>query len=285
MCVKNASNTIRDAINCVLTQDFPHEFVELIVVDGYSADGTLKILKEILLKSDIRSIIFKENEGLGFARQIVVDTAVGDYIIWVDGDMIFPKNYVRKQVEFMERNPKVGIASGYHGILPEANLIAFLEDIAYIAVDYKFGGSLSSRFPGTAGSIFRTEAIRQVDGFNPSIRGVGEDIEAAYRVRQAGWCIHIGTEAKYYEKRKETWKKLWDHYYWYGYGAYDVLFKMDRISNLLGLSPLAGFFVGVWYSIVAYKLINQKKVFLLPFHYAFKRLALYCGLIRSYMSW
>ncbi|MEM5867131.1 MAG: glycosyltransferase [Candidatus Aenigmatarchaeota archaeon] len=48
---------------------------------------------------------------MGFCSiNVVVKNASGKYIIWVDCDMILPKDHVQKQVEFMEQNPKVGIA-------------------------------------------------------------------------------------------------------------------------------------------------------------------------------
>jgi len=281
MCLKNVEDTVYDAVNSVLAQDFPCELIELIVVDGQSTDRTLKVVKDILAGSNVESIILRENKGLGFARQMVVENATGDYIVWVDGDMILPKDFVRRQVEFIEQNPKVGIASARHGILPGVRLVALLEDVAYIAVEHKFRGSVSSRFPGTAGSIFRTKAIRQVGGFDPYIRGVGEDFEASYRVREAGWLIHIGTDAVFFEKRKENWKRLWDHYFWYGSGSYEVYIKLSNRTSLLWLNPIAGFFAGVWYSIIAYKLFNKKRVFLLPFHYAFKRIAWCLGFIKG----
>ena len=265
-------------------QDFPHELMEIIIVDGQSKDRTLEITKEILSKSDMRSIILSENKGLGFARQIVVDNAEGEYIVWVDGDMILPKDYVRKQVEFMEQHPKVGIATGCHGILPEANLVAALEDIAYIAVDFRFKGNSSPRLPSTAGAIFRVDAVRQVGGFDSCISGVGEDADVAYRIRKAEWLIYRGIEVVFYEKRKESWKELWNHYFWYGYGAYSVFCKDKGISNIFYMTPFAGLLVGTWYSTIAYKMLLRKIVFLLPIHYAFKRLAWCFGFIKGQLD-
>ena len=281
VCVKNAEKTIRDAINSVICQDFSHELMEIIVVDGQSEDKTLAIIKEILSEIDMRSVILSENKGLGVARQMVVDNANGDCILWVDGDMILSKDYVRKLVEFMDINPEVGIVIGSHGILPEANLVAALEDVAYVAVDFKFRGNHSLRLPGTAGAIFRVEAVRRVGGFDSRISGVGEDIEVAYRIRKSGWRIYRGAEPVFYEKRKENWKELWDHYFWYGVGSYKVYCKSDAEIKILYMAPFVGFLLGVWYSIIAYRILRRKFVFLLPLHYAFKRFAWFFGFIEG----
>ncbi len=280
ICVKNVEQTVRKTLMSILRQDFPHKLMEIIVVDGHSQDRTLLIIRDVLSKSDMNYEILFENKGLGFARNLVVNNACGKYIIWVDGDMILPEDYIKKQVEFMEKNPNIGVAIGTHGVLPSSNLIATLEDVAYIAVDLNFRNS-SSRLPGTGGAVFRVNAVRQVGGFDSSLRGVGEDIELTYRVKKAGWLVQRGTHATFYEKRKGTLKELWNHYLWYGYGAYDVFRKNRRIVNFPFMNPIAGFFLGAWYSVNAYKSILQKKVFLLPLHYLFKRMAWFCGFFKA----
>lgn len=131
LCVKNAAATVGQAVDSILNQDFPRELMELIVVDGCSDDGTLDIVKSRLKNSGIEARIFCESEGLGRARQIVVDNAQSDYIIWVDSDMILSKDFVSKQVMFMEKNPEVGIAKGKYGIQNGNNLVATLEDIEF----------------------------------------------------------------------------------------------------------------------------------------------------------
>jgi glycosyltransferase involved in cell wall biosynthesis len=284
LCVKNSAKTIKETIQSILDQDFPSDLMELIIVDGYSADDTLEIIENCLLKVNVRYKIFRENKGLGFARQMVVDKAESDYIIWVDGDMILSKDYVQKMVKFMDENPRVGIATGRHEVYPRAGLIAALEDICYVAVDYKYNGEVSSRLPGTAGSIYRVRAIREAGGFDAHLKGVGEDLEAAQRVREAGWLVYRGIEAVFYERRPKTCKALWDHYLWYGYGAYSVIRKNKRVIKLYKMLPISGFIAGVWYSTIAYKLKHQKWVFLLPFHYAFKRIAWCLGYIKAYLN-
>lgn len=43
ICVRNCENYIKDAINSILDQDFPHEFMELIFADDGSEDNTFSI--------------------------------------------------------------------------------------------------------------------------------------------------------------------------------------------------------------------------------------------------
>jgi len=272
VCVKNAETTIKDAIESVLAQDFPHELMEVIFVDDGSTDNTLSIIKDSVPKMDMQVKVFHhEWKGLGAARNVVVDDAEGEYIVWVDGDMILPNDHVRKQVEFMEQNRRVGIAKGKRGMLLGRNIIAALENIPFVIYDSR-DGTLDSKLPGTGGSIFRVETIRQVSGFDSRMKGVGEDLDITYRVRVAGWLIDR-SPAVFFEGCRQTWQALWKQYFWHGYGLYSLYRNNRNIFSLYKMVPIAGFVAGALYTLDAYRLTRRKAVFLLPFHFAFKMTA------------
>jgi GT2 family glycosyltransferase len=256
--------------------------MELIVVDGYSKDNTLKIIEDALRNTDVNIRIFQENEGLGRARQIMVDNAIGEYIIWVDSDMILSNHFITNHVEFMDKNPNVGIAKGKYGIhrtSSDANLVELLENTEFL-LSTTSNGETTSKALGTSGCIYRVKAIRQVGGFDQNFKGAGEDQDAEYRVRAAGWSIHI-TQAVFYEKRRQTWRSLWDEYFWHGCGG-SYLFKKNRDTiNIYKFLPPVAIVLELLRVPAAYKLTNRKATLLLPLHYIFKRIAWYLGFMKS----
>lgn len=281
VCVRNSASTIPEAMESIINQDFHHEITEAIFVDDGSEDETLSIIKSYVPKMPIQTKIFHtEWKGLGHARNVVVNNAAGDYIIWLDGDMAWPKNYIRKQVEFMQQNPKVGIAKGRYGILSKENLAATLENMSFVALDLRNSRKNNSRLPGTGGSIYRLEAIRQVGGFDSLMKGVGEDLDAAYRIKAAGWFINRNS-AVFYEKCRKTWQDIWKQYFWHGYGLYNLYLKNANIFSLVRMTPIAGFVAGALYASDAYRSTRRKSVFLLPFHFAFKMAAWFCGFAKG----
>lgn len=280
VCVKDCASTLPEVIESIIAQDYPHELMEVIFVDDGSKDETLSIIKHYVPKMNMKVRIFHhEWKGLGPSRDVVVKNSCGKYIIWVDGDMILPKDHVQKQVTFMEQNPKVGIGKARYGFLLEDSVVAFLENIPFVVYDSK-DGTLDLKLPGTGGAIFRVEALRKVGSFDERLVGVGEDQDVAHRIKAAGWHIKR-TSAYFYERRVKSWLNLWRKYFWYGYGNYCLYRKNRRIFSLFRMNPLAGFIAGAFYVKDAYILTRCKSVFLLPFHYAFKLAAWCCGFVKA----
>lgn len=72
----NSAKTIRDTIESVLSQDYPH--IEYIVIDGGSSDQTLEIVKEysnriaVIVSEKDRGIYDAMNKGIFLARGEIV---------------------------------------------------------------------------------------------------------------------------------------------------------------------------------------------------------------------
>jgi len=280
ICVKNNAQTISETIKSIIKQDFPRELIELIIVDGYSEDATLFIIKRQLKNSEIRFKIFHEKEGLGKARQIVVDNAEGEYIIWVDGDMILSRDFVKKHVEFMDSNPKVGVAKGKYGVLKgdeHKNLVAFLEDLEFM-LNTQNEGEVNDKVLATSGCIYRVKAIRQAGGFDSLFKGVGEDMDIESRIRALGWKLCIAS-AVFQELRRKSWKALWNEYMWHGKGGFQLYHKNKKILGSLEIFPPVLLIKKVKQSVQAYKKFHQKRVFLFTLHYFFKRVAWFFGFL------
>jgi glycosyltransferase involved in cell wall biosynthesis len=284
VCVRNCEETVGEVIESILDQDFPFEQLEIIFVDDGSEDGTLSVIQGFVSKTKFNIRVFScKWSGLGFARQLVVDNAHGEYVIWVDGDMTLSRDYVRTQVELMDNNPHVGIAKGKYGLDHQKSLVATLENVPFAVFSQQNEGRSIEKLPGTGGAICRLEAIKAVRGFDSQIKGAAEDIDLEYRIRNAGWSIY-GSPAIFYEKRPETWKHLWTKYFWYGYGMHYVLHKDRDIERLYEMIPPVALLEGFLCSVSAYKLTRKKTMFLLPIHFFFKMTAWLLGFMKSHMD-
>jgi glycosyltransferase involved in cell wall biosynthesis len=284
ICAKNSEDFIKHAIDSVVVQDFPHNLMEVIFVDDGSEDKTLSVIQSYAARMDMQVKVFhQEWKGLGASRNVVVNNSNGEYIIWVDSDMILPKDFVRRQVEFMDENADVGIGKGRYGMYNSSSLVAYLENVRAVVEFLKSEPRTLSRPLGTGGSIYRVIAIRNVGGFDGNIKGVGEDMDAENRIRNAGWSLQI-VPAEFYEMRRENWSALWKEYFWHG-SAGPVVSRRIKSSNVLyQMFPPFALIVEFSRSCTAYKLTHRTVVFLLPLHWILKRISWLLGFALGHLK-
>ena len=241
-----------------MAQNFPHNQIELIIVDDGSDDGTRQLCAIGLWKwNGLCGFCILTGKASRKSRNAVARNAEGKYIVWVDSDMVLSDSFILEQYDFMEDNPKVGVAKGIYGIISDANLVAALENMSFVSENYRYEC-------GTGGSIYRTQAIRQVGYFDHRLRFAGEDHDAAFKIKAAGWELERSL-AIFYEYPRTSWRKLWNKYYHWGYGLHDACQKNPRLVVLYEMTPLAGFAAGLKRAFIAYRLTYEKKNFLLAF--------------------
>lgn len=73
--------------------------IEIIAVDDGSPDRCGKILGELAEKEKRLRVIHKENGGVSSARNAGMDSATGDYIVFVDGDDYVSEDYIEYLLE------------------------------------------------------------------------------------------------------------------------------------------------------------------------------------------
>jgi len=287
LCVKNSESTIRNTVEAIIRQDFPHKSMETTVVDDGCTDKTIPIIREIFSGTKIPMRVFVTGgKGLGAARQMVVDNARGRYIVWVDGDLTLSRDHVRRQVEFMERHPEVGKARGrWKQCAPPNSLVGSVESLALIGYEHRHANTkfAGSQLVGLGGSICRLQALRGVGGFDPEIKGAGEDVDIAARMLKTGWSLRF-SEAEFCHRCKETWRELWNQSFWYGYGAHYVSHKHRVLTPVWTRTPPAAFFSWLLHSFVAYRASHRKASFFLPLQNVFKQIAWCAGFVRGHLK-
>jgi len=279
LCVKNNERTIGEAVKSILDQDFPHELMEIVAVDGMSTDTTLSIVNSCTAKSDVQTRVFSDlGGGLGIARQIVVDRAEGQYIAWIDGDIVIPKGYLATQVGFLDKNPRAGAVQGNRLDYKGKSFVGNLEIISMNNVS-----TGERKFLATRGAVYRVKAIKEVGGLDKNIKGAAEDIDLSFRMWRRNWRLCIN-EGIWSHVPRESWKGLWDEYWWYGYGSHFVGHKHKGLITLWQWVPPVSFASGLRGSVFVYKLTCKKLVFLLPLNYLYKNSAWLLGHVKSHLD-
>ena len=100
--VYNAEKYLRICVESLLSQTYSK--LEIILIDDGSNDSSPEICDE-LAGSDIRVRIFhKKNGGVSSARNLGIDNASGNYIMFVDADDWLDNNAIELMVETINKN-------------------------------------------------------------------------------------------------------------------------------------------------------------------------------------
>lgn len=102
-CEKYIEETIQSLINQTVKPK------EILLIYDHSNDNSLEILKKQAkcFGNIIRIIIIKERKGLSHARNIGINNAIGDYILFMDADDIAHSTLIEKYTNlFKELNKK-----------------------------------------------------------------------------------------------------------------------------------------------------------------------------------
>lgn len=93
MPIYNAGDYLTRAIGDVLRQSLTE--LELICVNDGSTDNSLSIIKSFMKKDQRIKLINQQNAGTSVARNVGIEAACGQYIIFLDADDFYEKNLLK----------------------------------------------------------------------------------------------------------------------------------------------------------------------------------------------
>ncbi|MFE6166455.1 CDP-glycerol glycerophosphotransferase family protein [Viridibacillus arvi] len=96
--VYNTAEFLEECLTSVTNQVYKN--IEIIIVNDGSTDNSAEIIEQYTnADSRCRSINLTENKGVGFARNLGIEQATGDFVYFVDSDDFINEHAVDKLVE------------------------------------------------------------------------------------------------------------------------------------------------------------------------------------------
>lgn len=189
--VYNAEATLRRCLDSILRQAF--EDYELLLINDGSTDGSDAICREYAAVYSQIKYSTKENGGVSSARNLGLELAQGEYILFVDSDDYVSKDYfstINKNVEngspdllmFGYRNFGSRSTAWSTGAFAETEEYQIAQRIAKAMRQYLFS-SLWSK-------VFKREIIRQHGLRFDNYLSIGEDQLFVF-----GYAMHINSVA------------------------------------------------------------------------------------------
>ncbi|MEM2506061.1 MAG: glycosyltransferase [Nitrososphaeria archaeon] len=161
---KNNIKTIERCIQSLLNQNYPKEYLEIIFVDGHSSDGTSEVIELYSRKFPYVKLYYEDAGTMGWARNIGINGAKGDVIVFTDGDAFPEKEWLTKIVHIFEYDDSVAAVGGLD-ILTGANDTVSAID-SWRRLKKEFNVKAISKIK-TVNFAMRRNAILACGGFDP----------------------------------------------------------------------------------------------------------------------
>jgi glycosyltransferase involved in cell wall biosynthesis len=101
----NADKFLEETIDSVLAQTISN--YEVFIIDDGSTDKSADKVKTYL--SDNRfSYFYQKNSGVSIARNVGLNKATGEYILFLDADDVLTTNFIEARIAALENNPAAG---------------------------------------------------------------------------------------------------------------------------------------------------------------------------------
>jgi glycosyltransferase involved in cell wall biosynthesis len=265
--VRNERRYIARCLDSVLSQDYPPQKMEILVVDGMSEDGTREIIRQYQAKQKAIRLIDNIKKNVPIALNLGIKQAKGEYIIRMDAHANYPQDYVSKCIEYAIKTgaENVGgvwktVGEGYVG-----------EAIA-LALSSKFGvGNAKFRTEEYEGYVdtvpfgcFKRTVFDRIGMFNEKLAR-NQDVEFNSRIRRSGGKIFSAPQIRSYYYCRNNLGDLWKQNYANGYWNIKTIRENPHSLSLRHFIPLI-FLVSIliawiiwplWLMIIAaYLLVN-----------------------------
>jgi GT2 family glycosyltransferase len=231
VCSYNGTRTIRETLEHLSRVDYPD--FEVIVVDDGSTDDTAAIASEF----DVR-LIRTENGGLSRARNVGMLAATGEIISYLDDDA-YPDPH---HLYYLAEAFRCGCAAVGGPNLPPPGDHPVAQAVAQAPggpLHVLTSDTVAEHIPGCNFAVRRDWLIK-IGGFDAGFRIAGDDVDACWRLQEAGGRIAFHHAALVWHHRRDSVRRYLKQQR--GYGRAEALLerKWPQKYNDLGHMRWAG---------------------------------------------
>lgn len=239
--VRNEERYIERCLYSIARQDYPRDRVELIVIDGDSADSTRQLVARFAAEStvDVR-LLHNPARTPAAGMNSGLDAARGDVIVRLDGHAYAPPDFLTATVAAL-RESGADCAGGVlesegDGYAGRAIALAMSSPFGVGGAAFRTGGR--GRVDTVAFGAYHRAVFDRIGRFAEDIEG-GEDDEFNYRLLDHGGVIWMEPSIRPRYTVRQGFGGLWRQYLRYGLAKPEVLRRHPSQARLRHVVPAA----------------------------------------------
>jgi len=221
----NSEKDLEKCLGSILGQDYPKQNIELAIVDSGSKDKTIEIAEKLNVRT-----IKCQKKGFPAARNLAINSAKNEIIVFTDSDCFAGKNWLKELVKCFEIQG-VGAAGG-PGIPPKTNLLGY----CISALGYPAGGIRRAfEKPGftaelsTCNFAVKKSLAQKVGFFDENMVFGNEDTDFVKRISKVA-KMYFNPKAVVEHRPRESFSGFIK--WWYRRGKADVQFHKNPLFLL-----------------------------------------------------
>lgn len=209
---RNEERFIENCINSIMEQEYPHEWLEILVVDGMSTDNTRAILQKFAAFPFIK-VLPNQKIHTGAAFNLGIREAKGDVIMIMGAHALYPKDYIKKCVWYLKKYNVDNVggirkAASTKQTLIARSIVLVLSHPIGIGNAYYIIGSSGPRLVDTVFcGCYRRDVFERVGLFNEKLIR-SQDMEFNVRLKRRGGKILLAPDIICYYYPPETLASL-----------------------------------------------------------------------------
>lgn len=188
----NSEKTVKDCLESIVSLGN----YKIVVIDGESFDNTIRLVKKVKVK-----LFAERSKHLANARNIALKNCKTKYIAFIDSDCVVNKNWLSNIMKNFSKNV-VGVC----GRLEEKYTISLADKWRTFHLKQHWGNNKIKNpdFLFGSNSIFNTNALRKVGGFDEKYKTNFEDVDMSKRLKEKGFDIIYEPKAECFHLRKNS---------------------------------------------------------------------------------
>lgn len=186
--VMNRADELRRCLNSLSRLSYPHEKLQIIVVDDGSSDASPDVAREF-------GALVVPSGGVGrgpaAARNVGASVAGGEILAFIDSDCSASVDWLCQLIPAFNDSSMAAVGGQVDGMCSESAVDRYEAVMSSLSISSRerVGNSGTDTFYlPSCNLLVRLSAFRSVGGFDDSMH-VGEDVDLTWRLRDRGWSI------------------------------------------------------------------------------------------------
>ena len=253
---KNRREDLHSLLNDLPSLDYPKEKIEIVVVEETDSPSDIPGTKYIPIP--------EEDRGFGYTRNVALQNASKDIIVFIDDDCSPERDWLKELVKPFADEQIMGVAGAVK--VKDCNTIGFCENVLGFPggglkyINQSEGRIKATKEISTLNAAYRKKEVLQAGGFEEDTKYSGEDYLLAKLISKKGTCLYVPGAIVYHKVRGSFWTNL----KWFirrGRGDVGALAKIENSQNHLWWILRSSIFIKMLVGSGIFYLLTRNPVF------------------------